>query len=239
MATRTDLPSSHYATQAGLAATFARIIRAEWSSLDRTRLYALLTRFSQASATLSAQDYASRRREAGIRSGFTVPHAAPPTREHFDKTLNWVFDVVSDDTLTPEQRAVAGMTRLATQTGRLTTVEAVQADRQARAWARETRGGCCYFCALMAARGAVYKSEGAAGGDANARFTGEGAFKFHNNCHCVAVPVFGVYEKPADARGWNRQYHDLKRELGRAPSLLEWRNVFDGATTNVPQIAGT
>lgn len=227
-------PSSHYVTQAGLSAAFARLLRAR-PNLDRTRLYALLTQFSNASASLAAQDYAERRAAAGIRSRFTVPHAPAPTVEHFDRTLGYVYG----DPQAIEDRMVAAFTRLAQQSGRLTVVDAVRDDKLARAWARETRGDCCYFCALMAARGAVYKSEAAAGASANDKFTGDGAFKFHNNCHCVAVPVFGVYEKPADARGWNRQYNDLKRALGRSPSLLEWRQTFEGATQNVPQPAGT
>lgn len=212
---------------------FARILKAN-PEIDRVDLYAVLTQFAQASATLAAQDYTDRRTAAGIRSGFTVNPASGPTVDHFSKTLNWVY--AEPDATT--ERLEAAMIRLAVQSGRETTVQAVQDDRQAHAWARETRGDCCYFCALMAARGAVYKSKGAAGADANDRFTGDGAFKFHNNCHCIAVPVFGEFEKTADARGWNRQYHDLKRELGRAPSLLEWRNAFDGVTTNALQPAG-
>lgn len=238
---------------------FARVLKAN-PEIDRVDLYAVLTQFAQASASLAAEDYAARRAEAGIRGSITVPHAPPPTPEHFSKTLNWVYGArstvaVLPDTMTvtpskaevlsgeaqaqaERDRLETAMTRLAVQSGRETTVQAVQQDRQARAWARETRGDCCYFCALMAARGAVYKSAGAAGKDANEKFAGAGEFKFHNNCHCVAVPVFGVYEKPADARSWNRQYHDLRRDLGRAPSLLEWRNAFGGVPTNDLQPAG-
>lgn len=235
MATRPPQPrpSSHYISQAGLSVAFGRLLRAN-PTADRVTLYALLTQFSQASASLAAQDYAARRIEAGVGSSFDVPHAPAPTTEHFSKTIDWVYA----DPQAVEDRMVAAFTRLALQGGRQTVVEAVQSDPKARAWARETRGDCCYFCALMATRGAVYKSEGAAGGGANEKFTGAGEFKFHNNCHCVAVPVFGVYEKPADARAWNRQYHDLKREVGRAPTLLEWRNAFEAAPTNVPQLAG-
>lgn len=228
--------SSHYVTQAGLSAAFARVLRAR-PDLDRVHLYALVVQFAQASSTLAAQDYAQRRAGAGVKGHFDVPHAPPPSAEQFSKTLDYVYAEPSVQG-SVEDRMVAAFTRLALQGGRVTVVDAVQSDSKARAWARETRGDCCYFCALMAARGAVYKSEGAAGKDANDKFTGAGEFKFHNNCHCVAVPVFGVYEKPAHARGWNRQYHDLKRDLGRAPSLLEWRNAFDSATTNVLQPAG-
>jgi hypothetical protein len=214
MATRTDLPSSHYATQAGLAATFARCSGPSGQVSTGFRLYALLTRFSQASASLSAQDYA----DAGARLG-SARDSPSRTPRPVARTLRQDSQLGLRRRLgrpQPEQERWWRIHPAGPPDGAPDDRGSGQGRPQARAWARETRGDCCYFCALMAARGAVYKSEGAAGGDANARFTGEGAFKFHNNCHCVAVPVFGVYEKPADARGWNRQYHDLKRELGRA-----------------------
>jgi hypothetical protein len=227
-------PSSHYATQAGLAAAFSRLLRAR-PNLDRTSLYALVKQFANASSSLAAQDYTERRTAAGIRSGFTVAHAPEPTVEQFSATLGWA----QADPQSEEDRMVAAFTRMALQGGRVTVVDAVRDDKHARAWARETRGDCCYFCAMLASRGAVYRTEGTAGGEANDKFTGDGAFKFHNHCHCVAVPVFGTFEKSADARAWTRQWHDLRRDLGRSPSLLEWRQHFEGATQNVPQPAGT
>jgi hypothetical protein len=216
----------------------ARLLHAEWPNLDRTRLYALLTRFAQGSATLAASDYAARRLDSGIRSQFTVPHAPAPTVEHFDKTLNWVFDGVDQSSPEALQRLEAAFTRLALQSGRSTIVTAVHDDKQARGWARETRTNCCYFCAALATRGAVYKDEGAAGRTANEKFTGSGDFKFHDNCRCIAVPVFGVYEKTAEARAWTRQWHDLRREHGGV-SLQLWRQAFEGRLdTNVPPQAG-
>lgn len=259
MASQSSPPlSSHYASQSGLAVAFARILRAHWPNLSRVEGYALVTQFAQASAVLAAQDYEERRAAAGVAGSFDVPLAAPPTAEQFSKTLNWVYGATTTvdalpDTVTPsaaerqraadaaqaeEDRLVAAFTRMALQGGRTTIVEAVEADPDARAWARETRPDCCYFCALMATRGAVYRDEGAAGRDANARFTGAGEFKFHNNCHCVAVPVFGAFEKTAEARAWTRQYHDLRRDHGSV-SLSMWRDHFESAaTTNVPQTAG-
>lgn len=231
----TPTPSSHYVSQAGLATALAGAIRAHWPNLSRVELFALLTRFSHASATIAARDYVERRAASGVGSQFTVPHASPPTAEHFSKTLDWVYA----DPKAAEDRMVAAMTRLAVQGGRETTVEAVQRDRQARGWARETRGGCCYFCAMLATRGAIYKSDQTAGRSANEKFVGAGEFKFHNNCHCIAVPVFGVYEKTADARAWTRQWHDMGRERGYSPSLLQWRQHFEGRTKDVPQSAGS
>ena len=93
---------------------------------------------------------------------------------------------------------------------------------------------------MLATRGAVYKSDSTAGRTANEKFVGEGEFKYHNHCRCIAVPVFGVYEKTAEARAWTRQWHDLRRELGYSPSLLQWRQEFEGRRTpqNVPLNAG-
>lgn len=230
---RLSLPSSGYASQMGLAVAFARLLRSR-PGLDRRSLYALVTRFSQASSTIAAHDYEARR--AGVGSRFTVRLADPLTTEQFSKTLNYVFA----DPHAVEDRMVEAFTRLALQGGRRTVVEAVQEDRQARGWARETRGDCCYFCAMLASRGAVYKDEHTAGRTANAKFVGEGEFKFHNNCHCTAVPVFGTYEKTAEARAWTRQWHDLRRDLGRSPSLLEWRRHFESrTTTDQPATSGS
>lgn len=213
-------PSSHYTSQAGLAVAFTRLLRPD---LDRRQLYALLIRFSQASSALAVQDYVARRAAAGVRSPFTVTPAPVPTVEHFVNTLNYVYT----DPQTVEQRLTAALPRLAVQTGRATTVEAVREDPQARAWARETRGDCCYFCAMLASRGAVYKDEHTAGRDANESFTGSGDFKFHNNCHCVAVPVFGTYELPANARQWAADWQRLKEQHGGV-SLALWRAHFEG-----------
>lgn len=50
------------------------------------------------------------------------------------------------------------------------------------AYARVPSGpNVCGFCLDMAARGAAFDSERAAGGDGN---------KYHDRCHCVAVPVW-------------------------------------------------
>lgn len=230
-------PSSHYVTQAGLSAAFLRVLAALWprwtsGDIDRSafrlQLYSLVTQFANASASLAADDYAQRRAAAGIRSSFTVPHAAPPSVDQFNSALNWSLSVVEEDPAAARKNLEGSMGRLVIQPGRETTVGAVQEDRRARAWARETRGDCCSFCAMLATRGAVYKSDQTAGREANARFVGEGEFKYHNHCHCVAVPVFGTYEKPAHARAWTRQWHDLRRELGYSPSLTQWRQFFEG-----------
>lgn len=245
--------SSHYLAQAGLTVALARLLAALWPSVDLQRLpatlppfqrhaAALVDRFSRASATLSVRDYQRARAAAGVRSPFTVPHSSPPPPEQIGKSLQWATGKLWDPALlepgantqaaldTAATKVEGAASRLVLDVGRQTTIDAVAADKQARAWAREARPDCCYFCALLAGRGAVYSSAQAAGQD-NA---------FHDHCHCQVVPVFGAYEKTAQARAWTRQYHDLRRELGYSPSLLEWRQHYDAArtTTDHPQLAG-
>ncbi|TDD97635.1 hypothetical protein [Actinomadura rubrisoli] len=79
---------------------------------------------------------------------------------------------------------------LALEGGRETIRSAVLGDDEAIGWARVTDADPCAFCAMLASRGAVYRSRQTAGGAKNKQFEGEGMFKFHNHDGCSAVPVF-------------------------------------------------
>lgn len=62
--------------------------------------------------------------------------------------------------------------------GRSTITDTIAADRQALGYARATSGRPCHFCAMLASRGPVYKSEAT------------GGFKPHDACHCEPEPVY-------------------------------------------------
>lgn len=254
MAQAQDQPSRHYLTQAGLTVALSQAIARIWPQVDvrnpggtlpgfRRDAALLIRQFSRSSATVAARNYAQARRDAGIRSQFTVRPADVPNLEQIDKSLGWATSGLYDQTLldpatsevqvrgaldNARTQAEGVSARLVLNTGRETTVQAVTEDRQAIAWARETRPGACSFCAMLASRFAVYKSEQTAGRSANEKFIGEGEFKFHNHCHCIAVPVFNVYEPTAHARQWHADWYALKKELGHAPSLNQWRQHFEG-----------
>jgi hypothetical protein len=191
---------------------------------------ALTTRYGAASATLAVRHYNESRAAAGVTGRFTPHPADPPPRAQVDAMVSWATQPLwtpqkpaekppesrvapsAPSSPTPtaptperalqvaEKNLVAGAERLVLNQARETTVENVQRDRKARAWAREVRPGCCAFCALNASRGAVYKTRDSAGADINSKFTGSGQFKFHNDCHCDVVPVFGAFEMSATAR---------------------------------------
>jgi len=225
---------------------------------------AVTRRHGSAASTLAVRRYGQVRRAAGVRTSFTPRPADPAPLPQVQALVGWATKpltspetpAVAPQTLTPgtsptvtsetateaaqqtlEDRLIVGTERLVLNQGRETTVENVQRDRQARAWAREVRPGCCAFCALMASRGPAYRSQDTAGGNANIRFTGGGKFKFHNNCYCDVVPVFGAYEMTATAREAeaiykNRGQGDALNAFRRA---WEDRNRPDGFTPRIPR----
>lgn len=251
--------SKHYLTQAGLVLALSRAVRGLWLHWDqsdeeslqllRDRAALLVNQFARASATASARAYSRERSAAGIRSSFTVPLADPPKSEQVAKSLSWStrdLQTLPAPSELPaaleqaQQDMESAAARLVLNVGRETTVLAVQRDAKARAWAREARPDCCAFCAMLSSRGAVYKNEHTAGRVANQRFAGEGQFKFHDNCHCQAVPVFGEYEPTAHARQWEADWASLKRANGGSLSLNEWRRHIEGRpTTDDPRLAGS
>lgn len=64
--------------------------------------------------------------------------------------------------------------------------ERVEPGRRPVAWARMLTGAeDCAFCVMLASRGPVYGSR------ARALFAGDNPFeRYHNNCDCIAVPVY-------------------------------------------------
>ncbi len=81
--------------------------------------------------------------------------------------------------------------------GRETLLGSVQDDKSALGWSRVTDSDPCAFCALLASRGPVYKSEQTAD------------FQAHGECACNAEPV---YSRDAHWPGRAREFHDLYNE---------------------------
>lgn len=115
---------------------------------------------------------------------------------------------------TPEQamrtalvRTSGAVARHVVDGGRGAVLGSVLEDEQALGWARVTAGKPCAFCAMLASRGPVYKTEGTAGFDA------------HDHCACGAEPTYDGSEWPDGAREfrdlWNRHknLNDFRRAL--------------------------
>lgn len=73
--------------------------------------------------------------------------------------------------------------------GRQQVLSAVRRDPAAIGWARVTREAPCWFCAMLASRGAVYKDDSFDSSDP--RFIGSDSdVKVHDSCQCVYEPRF-------------------------------------------------
>ncbi len=92
--------------------------------------------------------------------------------------------------------------------GRETLLQSVQDDKSALGWARVTDSDPCSFCALLAGRGPVYKSETTAD------------FQAHGECACNAEPVYNrSAEWPGRAREFGDLYNEAVHEANEADEL--------------------
>ncbi|QCX81268.1 hypothetical protein C9F11_38425 [Streptomyces sp. YIM 121038] len=189
---------------------------------------ALVARYSEVAATLAADFYDGERDAAGMPGLFTVPLTDAPPDSQMSNSLRWATkdlwprDEAADATtaqLAPFDvrlgaamaKADGAVQKLVADRGRATLRQAVGADPQAVAYARAAALGACSFCKLMASRGQVYRTAGSAGVEANERFTGDASVvKFHDNCHCVIIPVFRgqQFELSPHAAEWERLYRE-------------------------------
>lgn len=226
------------AAQRGLTALLLRDLRGLRRLINPSRLqatvppwieavHALVVQYAEVSATLAADFYDGERETAGVPGSFTVPLADPPPEEQTAESLRWatkdVWDrdpeVATTVQLEPiDVRVESAMSKadgvtqkLVADVGRETVRQAVRQDREAVAYARVAALGACSFCKLMASRGAVYRTAGTAGRDANELFSGEASVvKFHNNCHCGIVPVFRgqQFQLSPHAARWDEIYRE-------------------------------
>lgn len=223
--------------QRGLLRLLQRDLRGARRLLDPERLqasvpvwieavHALVVRYAEVAAALGAEYYDSERADAGVPGVFTVPVAGPPPQEQTEATLRWAtkdlwprpaeeatpaqLEPLDERLARAERRAEGAVDRLVLGAGRDTVLRAVEEDREAVAFARAAALGACAFCKLMASRGAVYTSAGAAGQDADDQFRGEGTAKFHDWCSCVIVPVFRGqrFELSPQAARWDEIYRE-------------------------------
>lgn len=121
--------------------------------------------------------------------------------------------------MTPEIAAEQGFVaaagaagRLALNGGRETVIESVRVDTEARRWMRVTDGDPCFFCAMIASRGAVYTEQSV-------------RFEAHDHCGCVPEPFYDGSEMPT----LNQQFRDLWNETTRGHGGREAISAFRAA----------
>lgn len=134
--------------------------------------------------------------------------------------------------MSPEQASRVALVRLSGSAGRLsllggrqTIAQTVEGSDKIVGWRRVIGAGACYFCAMLASRGAVYKDE------QRATFRGTSGHKYHDHCHCLPEPLYQHEQEPAEVEALRRQYQDAQLHTdGGADPINAFRRGYDPTT---------
>lgn len=139
-----------------------------------------------------------------------------------------VLQPLVDDLMAFGKKASTGVgVKFALNGGRGEVQELVTAEAEANpdvavGWARFTEDsdtGPCYFCAMLASKGAVYV-DAESFAESNRRFVGDGVAKVHDNCKCSIRPVFRV----EDGFDWRANF--FRSQWSPGMSVGEFRKVY-------------
>lgn len=120
-------------------------------------------------------------------------------------------------------RQAAAASRIAQNGARSEVWNLMRHDKRALGWARvSTTGTPCGWCAMLISRGAVYRSESSA-------MYAEGDL-YHDNCNCIAVPIFSREQYQSSRFDLNRRYQkewpEVTKGLSGKAALSAWRRYI-------------
>jgi hypothetical protein len=121
-------------------------------------------------------------------------------------------------------RQAAAAERVAMNGGRSAIWNHAQRDQRALGYVRVSRTGTpCGWCAMLISRGPTYRSERSA--------TYSDGDKYHDNCHCYAMPVFTREQySSSDLFDLNRRYSELwpqvTKGLSGKAAVSAWRRFI-------------
>lgn len=157
-------------------------------------------------------------------SGLLAEPAAPDTQPAAVEDVPDASTAIAD----AKARLAAATEQQALDAGRQTIIDNAQRDRKAKGFARVPEPGACSFCALLATRGAVYKTDSFKLSDA--KFHGQGVAKTHDKCRCHMEPVFSSYEPSAQIREWQALYKKVVTDEGHTgdDARIAFRQALEG-----------
>ncbi len=123
--------------------------------------------------------------------------------------------------------AAASAVRHVQNGGREALIDGTQRDKRALGWVRLTRAEPCYFCALLASRGAVYKDDSFE--DSNSFFDGPGEVKVHDSCQCSLKPVYRRDDEMLDrSKGFLDIYTSAAKGKSGREAIKAFRKAYEG-----------
>lgn len=242
--TTLEVAAAARVAQLTVRAQLLRDVAKLWPLLDAKRLdttfpgwlramSVLVRNYRGQSAQVAASAYRASR-EVATQSPAPrslIKFAPEPSQEWLDRAFGYSGPgMLNRDTARPNTALSTTMgtaSRIVLDGGRTTTIETVKADPVALGFYRVTDGAPCAFCALLASRGVVpkstlYLSEHSFDAS-NARFTGPGMAKVHNDCGCSMAPVFGRHQELPEV---NRKAAEVYQNRGRGNALVAFRKAW-------------
>lgn len=121
--------------------------------------------------------------------------------------------------------AVSGaVTRAVLNGGRDTVIGTAEANQVG--WMRQPTGAkTCWFCAMQASRGPVYRSAATARADPHRGRPD----RFHDHCDCLIVPVFAPRTLPASIRYLDRLWADTTGGLSGPNARAAFKAAYEAA----------
>ena len=172
----------------------------------------LITPYLAAAGDLTAQWYDE---QPTTTRGFRVAPAALAPAEQLAVSGRWALTQSN-----PVAALQGSSTRAVFNSSRRTVLDNVGRESGAR-WARHASANACAFCRMLATRtgtgkGSLYTSKTAAvrtGTTKRKRGKRAAGEKYHDHCHCVAVPVRpgDSYEPPPYVQQWTADYRAAVR----------------------------
>jgi hypothetical protein len=197
----------------------------------------LILQYQARSAAAGSAFYRATRAVAvGGDGAELIQLAPPPTADWIAGALGFAAaGTLARTDLPPARATQTALTqtlgtagRLVLSGGRDTVADTVRRDPAAVGYYRKTDAQPCYFCALLASRGLVYKDDSF--NRSNRRFDGDGESKVHNHCGCILAPAFSRdVELPEASRRALQVYRDSTGGVRNAGRINAFRRAWESS----------
>lgn len=165
-----------------------------------------------------------------VRLDATRDDAEPEQQESAQRSYEGRRDQLMRDAI---KRAAGAAVRHVTTAGHGQLEDNVRSDTLAIGWARTTKPGSCYFCAMLASRGYVYEKESFA--ESNARFAGIGEQKVHDNCGCGLRPIYNPADpKPDRMEALEQLWADSGANFSGQRAINAFRKAYAQSELSAP-----
>lgn len=209
-----------------------------WQSVQ-TQAIALVLRGANAAATLTQQYI---RQHAAVEGRLVIPSRAVPERSVVGASLRITGPVafkihmsssggaVAQSVDVMKDQLFAAAMRQTMNGARGTLVQTFFDSDQVAGYRRVTDADPCFFCALLASRGAVYTKEsattvvGRGGRPRGSRQIGE---SYHDHCQCTAELVYTREQEPPEVAELYQDWLRVTRGLSGQDAINAWRRYWE------------